>query len=149
MRLKGIKNIQEANNFLKSYLPIFNKKFSVEADSNVDLHRETPKDLNLDSILCIKEKRVLRNDFTISYNGKLYQILDNIKAKKVSVCIRINGSMKITFKDKILKYKEIKVRPLKKAKNSPPAKRSKYKPSVNHPWKKSNSSLYKQKGAIT
>jgi len=149
MRLKGIKNIQEANNFLKSYLPIYNKKFSVEATSNVDLHRKIPKGLNLDSALCIKEKRVLRNDFTISYNSKLYQILNNIKAKKVLVCTRINGSMKIIFKDKILKYKEIKVRPLKKAKNSPPAKRRKYKPSSNHPWRKSNSSLYKEKDVIT
>ena len=81
MRLKSIKNIQEANNFLKSYLPVFNKKFSVKATSNVDLHRKIPSGFNLDSILCIKEKRVLRNDFTISYNSKLYQIMDNITAK--------------------------------------------------------------------
>jgi len=75
--------------------------------------------------------------------------MDNTNAKKVLVCTRINGSMKIIFKDKILKYKEIKVRPLKKAKNSPPAKRRKYKPSSNHPWRKSNSSLYKEKDVIT
>ncbi len=28
----------------------------------------------LDKIFCIRDERTLRNDFTIAYNGKLYQI---------------------------------------------------------------------------
>ncbi len=49
-----------------------------------NLHREITKGLNLDRILCIKTERVVRNDFTIAHNSKLYQILDKGRAKKVS-----------------------------------------------------------------
>ena len=124
MRLEDIKSIEKANEFLQKYLPVYNKKFSVKAAKTTDLHRNIPEGLELDSILCIKEKRVLRNDFTIAYNGKLYQIEDNVRAKDVIIEERIDGSttscpmpcrhgvghgmMLITHKDRVLKYKEIK-----------------------------------------
>ena len=124
MRLEDIKSIEKANEFLQKYLPVYNKKFSVKAAKTTDLHRNIPEGLELDSILCIKEKRVLRNDFTIAYNGKLYQIEDNVRAKEVIIEERIDGSttscpmpcrhgvghgmMLITHKDRVLKYKEIK-----------------------------------------
>ncbi|MDP3296152.1 MAG: hypothetical protein Q8N09_00920 [Thermodesulfovibrionia bacterium] len=43
--------------------------------------------------MCIKTERALRNDFTVAHNGKLYQIKDNVKAKKVVVEERIDGSI--------------------------------------------------------
>ena len=67
--------------------------------------------MNLDRILCIKTERTLRNDFTIAHSGKLYQIQEKIKANKVIIEERINGTMAITHKDAILKFKEITVRP--------------------------------------
>ena len=129
MRLKkNIKTIEDANKFLQDYLPAYNKKFGIKAAKTADLHRAIPKGIELDRMLCIKTKRVLRNDFTIAYNGKLYQIEDNVRAKDVTVEERIDGSttscpmpcrhgvghgmMLITHKDRILKYKEIK-RPTK------------------------------------
>ncbi|MEK6733049.1 MAG: ISNCY family transposase, partial [Candidatus Omnitrophota bacterium] len=54
MRLRGIKSIKEANKFLKYYLPIFNKRFSVKAIEQGDLHQPLPKDIELNKILCKK-----------------------------------------------------------------------------------------------
>jgi hypothetical protein len=138
MRLRKIKSIEEANKFLKEYLPVYNKRFSLPPASANNLHRPLSKEINLDRILCIKTERVLRNDFTIAHNSKLYQIEGNIRADKVVVEERIDGSLLITHKDKILKFKEITTRPKKKE----PKKTYEFRlkrlygpPPADHPWR--------------
>jgi len=61
LRLKGIKTIEEANRFLRYYLPIYNKRFSLRVAEELDLHRPLPGELDLDRILCVKTERALRN----------------------------------------------------------------------------------------
>ena len=137
MRLRGIKTIEEANKFLLSYLPFYNKKFAVKPKEKEDIHRDIPKGMNLDRILCIKTERTLRNDFTIAHSGKLYQIQEKIKANKVIIEERINGTMAITHKDAILKFKEITVRPERqKMKPRLSRKKRQRKPPIDHPWRK-------------
>ena len=139
MRLKGISTIEEANKFLQEYLPIYNRRFAVKAKKEGNLHREVPRGLNIDGILCIKTERTLRNDFTISHNGRLYQIMDRTGAKKVQVEERINGTMVITHEGNRLRFKEITERPEKEQKK--PLifvfrKRKKYIPPLDHPWRR-------------
>ncbi|MEW6088366.1 MAG: ISNCY family transposase [bacterium] len=107
MRLENISSMEEANEFLRKYMPKFNKKFSVEAEKETDLHRNIPKGFNLDDILCVKTERAVRNDFTVNHDKKFYQILDCIPARKVTVNERVDGSVSITSKGKRLRYKEI------------------------------------------
>lgn len=137
MRLKGIKTIEGANKFLEHYLSIFNKRFSVKALEEGDLHRPLAKDVDLDSILCIKKKHPLRNDFTIAHDKKLYQILNPVNAKKLTVEERIDGRMLIMHKGKPLKYKQITQRPVRKeVKKSYTFKIKKvWRPPMNHPYK--------------
>lgn len=134
MRLKGIKSVEEGNMFLKEYLPLYNKKFAVVPMEKADLHREISKEVNLRNILCIKTERVLRNDFTVAYNSKLYQIKDKTKATKVVVIERINGSMAILDKDVSLPFKEIIERPKKEQKRRVVNQRKRQKPAPDHPW---------------
>ena len=136
MRLRGIKTVEEANRFLTEYLPKYNRKFAVNPKEKTDIHRKIPKRLNLDRILCIKTERVLRNDFTIAHNKKLYQIQDNIKAEKVTVEERINGTMLITHNDVFLKFKEINARPEKQKTPRILKKKIFNKPPADHPWRK-------------
>jgi hypothetical protein len=136
MRLRGIKTIEEANKFLVNYLPLYNKKFAVKPKEKEDIHRDIPKGINLDRILCIKTERTLRNDFTISHNGKLYQIQDKIKASKVIVEERINGTMVVTHNDRFLKFNEITERPERQKKPFILRKKKIHKPVADHPWKK-------------
>src|SRR4030042_758166 len=136
MGLRGIKNKEEAKQFLDYYLPLYNKSFSHAPQGKENLHRKIPQGTNLDSILCIKNERTLRNDFTIAYNNKLYQIEDNIRAEKVTVEERIAGSMFITYKGKRLKNKEIQKRPISEKTVSEQKARKVSIPSADHPWRK-------------
>jgi len=116
MRLRGIKSVGEANEFLEEYWPIYNRKFAVGAREEGDLHRGLPRGLNLDHILCVKAGRVLRNDFTVAYNKKLYQIEDPIRAGQVQVQERPDGSIALLSKGRSLQYREILTRPVKEKK---------------------------------
>ena len=136
MRLRGIKAVEEANNFLAEYLPIYNRRFAVNPKEKADLHRPVPTGLKLDRILCIKTERALRNDFTIAHDKKLYQVMDNVKAERVTVEEKINGTMVITHNDIFLKFKEITARPEKQKKPHIRKKITPQKPSASHPWRK-------------
>ena len=139
MRLRKIRTIPQANSFLRHYLPGFDKRFGVEPVKDADLHRPLPAGIDLDAILCIKKDHPVRNDFTVVHDKKLYQILDRINAKKVTVEQRINGRMLITYKGKALRYKEIARRPGKEEKKPKyvftMVKKGPYRPPMNHPLK--------------
>ena len=146
MTMREINTIEEANQYLKSYLSAHNKRFAVKPKGQNNLHIEIPKGLNLDTILCIKTERILRNDSTIAHNGKLYQIQEAIKSKKVLVQEWVSGKMLITHNDVSLKFKEITTRPEKKQK---PVRVSWHRrgctPSADHPWRKSNTRLFNKR----
>lgn len=138
MRLAGISSKEEANRFLESYLSIHNQRFSIAPTKEVNLHREIPKGIDLDSIFSIRTKRGLRNDFTIAHNKKLYQVVDHISTKKVVVEERTDGSMLITYNNRSLKYKEISQRPIKPKEPKETyslRSRRRYTPPANHPWR--------------
>jgi hypothetical protein len=108
-----------------------------------DLHRDIPKGLNLDKILCIRTERTLRNDSTLAHNGKLYQIQEAVKSKKVLVQERVNGTMLITHNDVSLKFKEITTRLEKQQKPDRILRKSKKQPpSDDRRWRKSNTQMF-------
>jgi transposase len=138
LRLEGINTIDGANDHLKYFIPKYAKRFAVKARKIDDLHRPIPDGMDLDGILCTKTPRVLRNDFTVAHDHKLYQIIDNVRTKKLIVEDRLNGSVVISHKNKALKFKEINVRPKKEE----PKAACAFKPSrvyepapANHPWR--------------
>ena len=107
MRLARVSTIAEGNVFLENYLPEYNRRFAKEAAKKADLHRPMANKRALDTILAIKTERALRNDFTVSHNKKLYQIKNIIRAKKVTVEERTDGSMRIHHNGLRLQFKEI------------------------------------------
>jgi hypothetical protein len=137
MRLRGIRTIEEGNQFLEEYLPLYNKRFSVWPKEKEDFHRPLAKGMNLDAILCIKTERALRNDFTVAHNRKLYQVEEMIKASKVMVQDRIDGSMIMIHKGRALRFKEITERPPREKKEPIVVRRRKpYIPPIDHPWRR-------------
>lgn len=139
LRLEKISSIEAANAFLGQYLFEYGKRFSSLPAKEADLHRPIAKNTNLDRILCIKTERTLRNDFTIVNGNKLYQILDNIRAKTVTIEEKTDSSMVIRHKDDILRFKEITERPVKAVKNPYRfvVKRVYTPPAADHPWRSS------------
>ncbi len=136
MRLAGVTNIVEGNVFLESYLSEFNARYAREAAKQADFHRPIANRRALDTILAIKSERALRNDFTIAHDKKVYQIMSNIRAKKVTVEERTDGSLCITHNGHQLRYKEIVSRPVKPEESAERSRRLVInKPSESHPWK--------------
>jgi hypothetical protein len=145
MRLRNIRKIPQANSFLKYYLSVFDRRFSVEPIEDANLHRPIPKGIDLDAVLCIKKDHPLRNDFTVVHDKRLYQVLERTNAKKVTVEERINGRMFITYKSKALRYKEIAHRLKKKEKPKyifARVRKERYRPSKSHPFKSFKRSPY-------
>jgi transposase len=136
MRLEGVSTIEEANSFLASYLPRYNRRFAITPKKKEDLHIK-PKGLDLDSVLCIKTERTLKNDNTIQHNRELYQIEDRLRTKKVMVEDRIDGTMRIRYNGVCVSFHEIMQRPVREQKERPLCSRSTaHTPSADHPWRR-------------
>jgi transposase len=138
MRLVGIKSVKEANEFLATYLPKYNRKFRKQAASPADIHRPAPHSRELDQILCSKEERTVRNDFTVLHNGTLYQIEEATRAQKVLVEERLNGTVHISYKGRDLRCREINKPPIRdeaKARTMIIKKKG-YTPATAHPWRR-------------
>jgi transposase len=137
MRLRGIASKDEANDFLKHFLPVYNKRFRVPALKNADLHVSLRKGLKLDDYLCIKTNRVLRNDNTVSLNGRLFQIEEPVGATHVVMQERIDGRLVIKADGRSLKYTRINPtpKPVRKRAESK-ARRAAVSPNSTHPWKR-------------
>lgn len=147
LTLRGISTIEEANKYLETYTAFHNERFAFKPKEQKDLHRRVSKGLNLDKVLCIKTERVLRNDFTVAHNRKVYQVVDSVKTRKVIVEERINGRMLITHNGEGLKFKEITTRPEKQKKPVKLKRKTSSKPSADHPWKKFDINGWKKKWA--
>lgn len=135
MRLKGIKSTKEGNMFLRHYLLAYAKRFAVVPANETNLHRPIPQRIDLDAVFCVKTIRVLRNDFTVAHNNKLYQVEDNPNTAKVTVQERSNGSIHISYRDTDLKFREITTRP-KKQQEQPQAPKERYIPPKDHSWRR-------------
>lgn len=139
MRLAGVKTKEEGNEFLKRYLPKYNRRFGVRAREEANLHRPAPRDQELRRILSIQTKRVLRNDNTIRHENKCYQILthwNGHRPKQVVVEERMNGDLYVMDGTQKLRYREVaepsrQFQP-KKAARKP---RKVWHPPAHHPWR--------------
>jgi hypothetical protein len=113
LRLNKIATIQEANHYLKEeFISKWNKKFARQPKVKEPAYRNLPKGFNLYDILCIKEKRKVYPDNTISYKAIKYQILpDPYRASyakaEVEVLEHLDGKISILYKEKKLKYRKI------------------------------------------
>jgi hypothetical protein len=75
MRVAGVQTIEEANAYLETeYLPWWNQTLAVQAADAADAHRPLGKDHDLAAILSHVEQRQVTNDYTVRYDGKVYQI---------------------------------------------------------------------------
>jgi transposase len=135
MRLKGVRSKEEANVFLETYLPRYNERFSVSAASRVDLHCATEKARELDQALCLKAKRVLRNDLTISYEKKVYQLLERPLGKRVEVRTLLDGEVLLLSQGVELGYKIIEKVAAEIKTLTPEPRKTPWTPSPLHPWR--------------
>ncbi|MBZ4645904.1 MAG: Integrase core protein [Clostridia bacterium] len=89
-KIAGITTIDEANEFLKSYIPEFNKMFAVEPQDTESAFRPLSKGIDLDFILCIKQKRKADNSGVFSFYGKHFKILPKENQPSIPPKTQIN-----------------------------------------------------------
>jgi len=113
LRYKGIKTMEEANNYLQStYWDKHNFKYSIKPVSDADYHIAMLKDQDLRNIICYREERKISLDFVVRLNNRHFQILREQKTEimprhEVSIKTWLDGSVHIFKKDIELNYREI------------------------------------------
>lgn len=146
MRLRNISDLETANKFLDEvYIAKFNQQFSVASQKKGDLHKglaEFEKQ-NLEKIFSIQDTRIVNNDFTISFKNQRFQLdqeQSTLVCKKDRVLIeeRLDGSTKISLRNKYLNFKVLPERPRKimDIKLAALTKtKSNWIPPKDHPWR--------------
>lgn len=97
MRLAGVKNIDEANTFLKDYLKAFNEKFGVPALNPEPSYRKLDKEINLDEIFTMLTMRKVQSGHIVSWNSKKYLLKSeiNLIGKEAEIKEYRDGRMEI------------------------------------------------------
>lgn len=165
MRLNNVSSIEEANNFVPTFIPSFIHKFATKPRSGVDMHRKLGKHIDLKKILCVKESRILSRNLTFQYTNTIFKVKTNrsaysLRKTLITICERYDGSITIwDNKDKPLKYTTIQKLPKQPEVNSKQlnslvdAILTKQKPKRN-PWESSPdefeepNTFYKPIGAV-
>jgi transposase len=128
MRVAGVKTIERANEYLtKEYLVWWEQERMVKPASSDDAHRPLDKSHNLAASLSHVETRQVRNDYTLRWDGKLYQIerqavTAGLRRANVRVEQRLDGTLAVRFGERYLPIEECAVAEKPKAPPVKPAK---------------------------
>jgi len=150
LRLSGICNKEEANEFLEKFMPQYNKRFARVPLREGTLHRRLPKGVKFRDILCIKAKRTITNDYTLRWRGGRF-LIDNpsitMRRGKVEVREHFDGQITIKFNGRYLEVREVfEAKPIKTQQTKEPVnnkkKKGKYIPPADHPWRRHAPSLH-------
>ena len=99
MRVAGVTTIEQANEYLTNdYLAWWEREMTVEAANPDDAHRPLEKSHNLAASLSHVETRQVRNDYTLQWEGGLYQIerqaiTTGLRGANVRVEQRLDGAV--------------------------------------------------------
>lgn len=100
LRLRGINNITEANQYLPTFKQEYIKKFAVTPKSAYNAHRPLTDQDNLDEILTIQTHRILSKSLSCQYQNNIYQIKTKKPGyllKHTQILIRENYDGQITI----------------------------------------------------
>ena len=145
MRKQGVKTLEGANQYLdREYLPLWNERFSIRPASEMDAHRDLGEQYELASILSHVEQRVIGADYTIRYEGKLFQIareqiVPGLRGQVVRVESHLDGRFVLRTSDRELKVNPCEtVQRIQPQRIQPPARRATLKPPATrdgqHRW---------------
>jgi hypothetical protein len=89
-RIHNITDMKQANEFLKKYIPKYNKQFSVNPSSEKNMFLELPKNVKLDELLCVKFERQIDNSGVFSIMNNKLQINNKFIPSKSKIEILIS-----------------------------------------------------------
>ena len=144
-RLAKITTIDEANNFLKTYITQYNNKFALCINNTKSVFENQPSEEKINLTLAVLCKRVVDSGHSIKYNNNYYRFINkngtSIYFNKGTKCIIIkalDGSLFATVDESIFALEEIQETQAKSI-NFDEIEKTKerkiYIPKMIHPWK--------------
>ena len=112
MRVAGVTTLEQANEYLlNDYLAWWEREMTVEAANADDAHRRLEKSHSLAASLSYVETRQVRPDYTLRWDGKLYQIerqavVTGLRGANVRVERRLDGTLAVRYGERYLPVKE-------------------------------------------
>lgn len=141
LRVAGACTLNEANEYLENeYLAWWNQTLVVKPADAADAHRPLGKEHDLAAILSHVEPRQVTNDYTVRYEGKVYQIdrrdiQVGMRKGWVRVEERLDGSIAVRFQGRYVRVRRC-APPLVLPKMPAPPARSSGKPRRKSEWMK-------------
>ena len=146
LRLACVKSIEEANEFLDSYIEKFNKRFALQRNNISSVFESQPSNEKINLTLAILTPRVFDSGSSIKFHGKYYQAMNATQTMVIPYRKGTNGLVVQTFDNRLFitvdetihllvevpEHKEFS----KEFDEVPEPKiKQTYIPPMTHPWK--------------
>lgn len=158
LRLANVSSIEEANEFLNSYIKKFNKQFGLQIDNIKSVFEKQPNDEKINLILSILSSRKIDNGSCIKYQNEYFLPVnsDGIavhyrKGTKVMIIKSFSGDLYGCVGELVYSLELLPShKPVSKAFDyikTPDNPKKKYIPPMSHPWKQESFEKYLKKQA--
>ena len=140
LRLKGVDDLAGANRLLGSFTGRLNEKFAKDPASEEDHHRPMDPDASLADIFCWEETRVLRNDWIVRYDNRIYQVIRQSPLppakQKITILRRMDGSLWMEYRGQSIQFKDLTEETTEKPElEAAQISKEKWRPPHDHPWR--------------
>jgi transposase len=158
LRLANVSSIEEANEFLDSYIKKFNKQFALPIDSIKSVFETQPDNNKINLTLAVLSPRKIDNGSCLKYQNEYYLpvnsqgIAVHHRKNTTAMVIRaFNGELyscigEQTYVLEMLPKHKLSSKAFDLA-VLPKAPKKKYIPPMNHPWKQASFERYLKKQA--
>ena len=146
LRLANITTIEEANNFLPSFLDKYNSKFALCIDNTKSVFEKQPDFKKINLTLAVLSRRIVDTGHSICFKNKHYRTVNSVgtpiyfgKGTKAMVIEAFDKNLYATIEDSIFALEEI---PEVQAYSDnfdealPSIQKKIYIPKMIHPWKR-------------
>lgn len=156
LRLAGVSSIEEANEFLNSYIKKFNKQFALPIDSIKSVFETQPDGDNINLTLAVLSSRKIDNGSCLKYHNEYYLPVNSRgiavhyrKGTSVMVVKAFDGALYCCIGGQVYALELLpQHKPSSKAfdlATVPEKPKKKYIPPMNHPWKQASFEKYAKK----
>ncbi len=156
LRLAGVSSIEEANEFLNSYIKKFNKQFALPIDSIKSVFETQPDNDKINLILAILSSRKIDNGSCLKYQNDYYLPVNDHgiavhhrKGTTAMVVKAFDGNLYCCIGEQVY---ALELLPLHKPSSKafdlatlPGKPKKKYIPPMSHPWKQASFEKYAKK----
>ena len=156
LRRANITTIEQANEFLKSYLKKFNAQFALQLNNTKSVYEQQPSEEDINRILAIVSERKFDNGHCVRYKKNYYIPVDS-NSRRVyfapkTKCLMIESFDKklymtvgeqVLFAEKIEQHESVSKNfdePAEKEKS-----KKKYIPPITHPWRRQSYIAFRNK----